>query len=1146
MKLVRHLAALAIGVAASHAALAAPAGALDPTFADAGIRSIPFDRGGNQSDRGWASAQAPDGRLYVAGQVALSAQTTGIGIARLMPDGQLDASYLDGQGQAGRISYLPSGYSKAVPDTILPMANGHLLVAGSARATGADHDVLMLCRFDENGVVVSGFGAAPADGCAMLDVGSTGEAALTGVVQDSQGNIVVAGYATFTGAQRALLARFYQSGQLINTFGSGGIRFPSFPAWAEQTRFNDLAFSPDDRLVAVGMIQAENVDRDFLVAKFNWVTGGFDTSFFAGSGFKQIDFLPDVIGDDEAVAVHVLADNTIIAAGNAVNASNQLRPAIARLTANGGFVAGFGGNATGTPVYSACDFCDKQATSLVRLENGKIALGGWVGISGLPETNDFFALMLSSTGIPENGYGGDAFDVGTARVDITGAQDMGAGILAQGQRLLVAGVARYPGVQAENFAMIRLDHGLGADPDFIHTVTPNAGFNGQVSPANPQQVVDSGYKMFTITPNDGFSVSEILGTCPGSLIGLEYYVGPVTGNCQFTVNFGADVTLAYHAGEHGTIVGPALQVVPYNGNGEMVVAQADEGYSFVGWSDGYNWYARQDMNVTQDIDVTATFAPSVYEVTPLYGMGGATTPAGTQMVPHGEQALFTIQPDPGFGLASINAGCAGGLVGNVYATAAVEANCSIEILFAASNAMYDLNYAGSETCQVVGQTQQAVQSGFDGLPVTVEPADGQVFVQWSDGSIANPRQDTHVFTDIDVVAQCAPAGTEIHTVTPKFNTGGVLAPPSPQLVADGETTQFEIKPNPGYGLVGIEGCGGVRVGNVFITGQVVADCAVTAEFATDTNNYTLEYAADQGCTLVGTTAQSVAAGNSGEPVSVQAQPGSFFIQWSDGSTENPRTDSNVFENISVIAQCAVNGTPVHTVTTEVVSGDGAFAPLGPQQVAEGETIAFDLLPGEGFVIGSVSGCGGGLVGSTYTTAPINGSCTIQATFIASDETFQLNYAAEVGEGTVLGPAQQVVVAGGTGEPVEAMALNGFFFVQWSDGVATAARQDANVIGNIDVTAQFAANGTTIHTVTPVAGVGGGFVPDTAQQVAEGDTAQFQVVPWPGYAIDTVSGCGAGNLQNGVYTTAAITGDCEVTATFYNDRIFYDGFEMSPP
>lgn len=69
-----------------------------------------------------------------------------------------------------------------------------------------------------------------------------------------------------------------------------------------------------------------------------------------------------------------------------------------------------------------------------------------------------------------------------------------------------------------------------------------------------------------------------------------------------------------------------------------------------------------------------------------------------------------------------------------------------------------------------------------------------------------------------------------------------------------------------------------------------------------------------------------------------------------------------------------------------------------------------------------------------------------------------------------------------------------------------------------------------HTVTSLAGTGGSISPDNEQTVNQGSTVSFTVLSDLGYKIDKVEGCG-GTLSGNIYTTAPITDDCEVTASF---------------
>jgi hypothetical protein len=70
----------------------------------------------------------------------------------------------------------------------------------------------------------------------------------------------------------------------------------------------------------------------------------------------------------------------------------------------------------------------------------------------------------------------------------------------------------------------------------------------------------------------------------------------------------------------------------------------------------------------------------------------------------------------------------------------------------------------------------------------------------------------------------------------------------------------------------------------------------------------------------------------------------------------------------------------HTVTPSAGAG-GTIAPATPQTVNHGATTSFTVTPNAGFTVASVTGCGGSLAGSTYTTGPITGDCTVTASFL---------------------------------------------------------------------------------------------------------------------------------------------------------------------
>lgn len=91
-----------------------------------------------------------------------------------------------------------------------------------------------------------------------------------------------------------------------------------------------------------------------------------------------------------------------------------------------------------------------------------------------------------------------------------------------------------------------------------------------------------------------------------------------------------------------------------------------------------------------------------------------------------------------------------------------------------------------------------------------------------------------------------------------------------------------------------------------------------------------------------------------------------------------RLDSNAPGAPAAVALSGAGATG-HEITVGVAEGAGTILP-GSALVVEGETQSFTVTPTTGYVISSVTGCGGSLSGDTFTTAPITAACSITATF----------------------------------------------------------------------------------------------------------------------------------------------------------------------
>lgn len=94
-------------------------------------------------------------------------------------------------------------------------------------------------------------------------------------------------------------------------------------------------------------------------------------------------------------------------------------------------------------------------------------------------------------------------------------------------------------------------------------------------------------------------------------------------------------------------------------------------------------------------------------------------------------------------------------------------------------------------------------------------------------------------------------------------------------------------------------------------------------------------------------------------------------------------------------------TPTYSVTTSVTgSGGGSISPSSTT-VSQGSTTSFTISAASGSTIAGVSGCGGSLSGTTFTTGPITAACSVTASFEVSSYPVHVVVSGLSGSGLVL-------------------------------------------------------------------------------------------------------------------------------------------------
>jgi photosystem II stability/assembly factor-like uncharacterized protein len=153
--------------------------------------------------------------------------------------------------------------------------------------------------------------------------------------------------------------------------------------------------------------------------------------------------------------------------------------------------------------------------------------------------------------------------------------------------------------------------------------------------------------------------------------------------------------------------------------------------------------------------------------------------------------------------------------------------------------------------------------------------------------------------------------------------------------------------------------------------------ADTGRLYTALATWSLSYVSAEGGTVVGTTPQTVSHGASGSEVTATPTTGYHFVSWSDASTANPRTDTNVTADIAVTATFAID---LFAITASA-GEHGSITPSSEASVPYGGSQSFAITPDDGYHVEDVvvDGSSVGVV-TTYAFTNVTANRTIAATF----------------------------------------------------------------------------------------------------------------------------------------------------------------------
>lgn len=508
-------------------------------------------------------------------------------------------------------------------------------------------------------------------------------------------------------------------------------------------------------------------------------------------------------------------------------------------------------------------------------------------------------------------------------------------------------------------------------------------------------------------------------------------------------------------------------------------AYPNEGYRFVGWSDGVT-ESERTIHVQGAMSITAQFeALAVYTVAVQASEGGWIYVSGEmssydvsytgQWYEDSQMTIYASAAD-GYSFYQWSDG-----VTNAQRTVTVNSNINLTAIFMPNRhltlAVNDIVMGG---ISVAGDYSYAdgVYTTVHGasLTLTAQPNQGYRFVGWSDG-VQTVQRVVTMTDDIALTAIFELIITPVvqYSITVSAGTGGTVNDAS-GIYNAGDLIELTATPMEGYEFV--QWSDGVSTNPRTLT--VTGNKSLTAIFRIRT--ISISVTAGPGGTVNGTVSGFY---NYGTSVSFSAVPAAHyrFTGWSDGNTDIERSITLVKDTVITASFVAI---PLYTLN--LTAGQGGqirvnnepYTTTFNRAYEENTSVVIEAAANANYIFSRWSD------GNTHAirVVPMNSDLSLTAEFLPI---YTLTIVANNGSVLVQGDAEATAnnvykAVAGTVLTLTAQPAEGYRFVSWSDGVQTISR-DITLTSTTFLVATFEVASTTPqYTVTVgITGTGTGTV-----------------------------------------------------------------------
>jgi uncharacterized delta-60 repeat protein len=271
-----------------------PNGALDATFSGTGYRDLSF---GTLQDRGRCIALQPDGKILIGGTSGNAAEF--FTVARLNSNGSLDTAF-------GTNGVVQTAFSslQSFAEKIAVQPDGKIVVGGST-ADPLRANEFALIRYQSNGSIDTTFGT---NGKVISSISPYSDV-IGDIVIEPSGKILTAGVYSSESSPRMCMVRYLANGSMDTTFGQNGLVIhPDY-----FTKYCNIARQIDGRILLAGGFTGVY----FLTTRYN-ANGTKDLSFGING---EVNLFPTLYGYTAKVLLQ--PDNKIVVTGITTAINNE-------------------------------------------------------------------------------------------------------------------------------------------------------------------------------------------------------------------------------------------------------------------------------------------------------------------------------------------------------------------------------------------------------------------------------------------------------------------------------------------------------------------------------------------------------------------------------------------------------------------------------------------------------------------------------------------------------------------------------------------------------------------------------------------------------------------------------------------------------